>query len=64
MFENQFMVERFVRAWRKTGNQRMGYMYGSYREHEIIQNGVRAVVSAIYEPPQVDDIRVRSNLSS
>ncbi|XP_063720668.1 nuclear protein localization protein 4 homolog isoform X3 [Symsagittifera roscoffensis] len=52
MFENQLIVERFVRTWRKTGFQRMGYMFGNYRQHETIPNGIRAVVSAIYEPPQ------------
>ncbi|CAB4000892.1 nuclear localization 4 homolog [Paramuricea clavata] len=53
MFENPFLVERFLNYWRKTGKQRMGYLYGRYEHHKDVPLGIRAVVSAIYEPPQI-----------
>lgn len=55
MFENHTIADRFLDFWRKTGNQRMGYLYGRYTEHKDIPLGLRAEVAAIYEPPQVRD---------
>lgn len=54
MFENHTIADRFLDFWRKTGNQRMGYLYGRYTEHKDIPLGIRAEVAAIYEPPQVN----------
>lgn len=54
MFENHTIADRFLDFWRKTGNQRMGYLYGKYTEHKDIPLGIRAEVAAIYEPPQVN----------
>ncbi|TRY99005.1 hypothetical protein DNTS_034815 [Danionella cerebrum] len=53
MFENHTIADRFLDFWRKTGNQRMGYLYGRYTEHKDIPLGIRAEVAAIYEPPQI-----------
>lgn len=53
MFENHTIADRFLDYWRKTGSQRMGYLYGRYTEHKDIPLGIRAEVAAIYEPPQV-----------
>ncbi|XP_044152368.1 nuclear protein localization protein 4 homolog [Bufo gargarizans] len=53
MFENHTIADRFLDFWRKTGNQRIGYLYGRYTEHKDIPLGIRAEVAAIYEPPQV-----------
>ena len=52
-FENPFIVEKFLNYWRNTGNQRIGFMYGRYESHKDVPLGIKAVVSAIYEPPQV-----------
>lgn len=54
MFENGQIVENFLNYWRRSGHQRVGFMYGRYEQHENVPLGIRAVVSAIYEPPQVN----------
>lgn len=56
MFENASLVERFLNYWRSTGHQRIGYLYGRYEIHSDVPLGIRAVVAAIYEPPQVRNI--------
>ncbi|XP_076243670.1 nuclear protein localization 4 isoform X2 [Calliopsis andreniformis] len=61
MFENPSLVERFLNYWRSTGHQRVGYLYGRYEIHTDVPLGIRAVVAAIYEPPQEsakDNIRL------
>lgn len=52
MFENPSLVERFLNYWRSTGHQRVGFLYGRYEVHTDVPLGIRAVVAAIYEPPQ------------
>jgi nuclear protein localization family protein 4 len=51
-FEHSSMVEQFIQYWRETGNQRCGYLYGSYVPDPTIPLGIRALVAAVYEPPQ------------
>ncbi|KAK5641222.1 hypothetical protein RI129_009769 [Pyrocoelia pectoralis] len=51
-FENTQLVERFLNYWRTTGHQRIGFLYGNYEIHTDVPLGIRANVSAIYEPPQ------------
>uniref|UniRef100_A0A8C4MZI4 NPL4 homolog, ubiquitin recognition factor n=1 Tax=Eptatretus burgeri TaxID=7764 RepID=A0A8C4MZI4_EPTBU len=52
MFENYTIADRFLNSWRRTGGQRLGYLYGRYAEHKDISLGIRAEIAAIYEPPQ------------
>ncbi|XP_046916079.2 nuclear protein localization 4 [Dermatophagoides farinae] len=51
-FENTSIVENFLDYWRTTGNQRIGFLYGYYEPHKDVPLGIKAVVVAIYEPPQ------------
>jgi nuclear protein localization family protein 4 len=52
MFENSQMVDKFLNYWRRSGNQRIGFLYGHYEAFDGVPLGIKAVVSAIYEPPQ------------
>ncbi len=53
MFEDSKIVDRFIEGWRRSGYQRIGYLYGTYQEYTDVPLGIKAVVAAIYEPPQV-----------
>lgn len=52
VFENAFLAERFLNYWRCTGHQRIGVLYGFYEPHKDVPLGIKATVTAIYEPPQ------------
>jgi nuclear protein localization protein 4 homolog len=55
-FADQSIVDDFIQFWRVTGFQRVGYLYGRFEAYTEVPLGIKAVVEAVYEVPQQDEV--------
>jgi nuclear protein localization family protein 4 len=51
-FMNKPELDDFCNQWMSKGENRVGFLYGYYCEDPSYDEGIRAIVEAIYEPPQ------------
>lgn len=51
-FQNFEEINGFIAHWLQTFENRVGILYGYYAEDPDYELGVRAVIEAVYEPPQ------------
>lgn len=51
-FSNGAELQQLVQFWLKSQRQRAGLLLGYFAEDPVYEKGVRAVIEAVYEPPQ------------
>ncbi|GMG21703.1 unnamed protein product [Ambrosiozyma monospora] len=54
-FQDSEVINNFINAWRLSGSQRIGLMFGSYDNYDKVPLGIKAKVEAIFELPQLDN---------
>ncbi|GEQ72323.1 hypothetical protein JCM33374_g6010 [Metschnikowia sp. JCM 33374] len=55
-YADHTILNKFIDTWRQSGVQRYGVLYGRYEPYDKVPLGIKAVVEAIYEPPQASEM--------